>query len=93
MSKLNKIISLFDRFSAFLIEADAGVTDVSPYNEGLEIETQDSEGRIYSVKVNEAGIAGARIVNGNLIIEDVEGDEAEFSFKETKRLLLTNELD
>ena len=92
----NKILDLFNKYRVVVVNEDALVTIVSPsdvigesYNEVLYLGWVDEDGDEYSIKFNEGGLNGAIINdNGNLVMEDTEGDSIEIEFQVIKSINL-----
>ena len=93
----NKILGLFDKYRVVIVkvngvEKDELVTIASPSdvigesdNEVLYVEYGDE----YSIKFSEGGLDGAIINdNGNLVMEDTEGDSIEIEFQVIKSINL-----
>jgi hypothetical protein len=97
----NKILGLFDKYRVVIVkvdgvEKDELVTIASPSdvigesdNEVLYLGWFDEDGEEYSIKFSEGGLDGAIINdNGNLVMEDTEGDSIEIEFQVIKSIKL-----
>jgi hypothetical protein len=92
----NKILGLFDKYRVVIVKEDELVTIVSPSdvigesdNEVLYLGWFGEDGEEYSIKFSEGGLDGAIINdNGNLVMEDTEGDSIEIEFQVIKSIKL-----
>ena len=97
----NKILALFDKYRVVIVkvngvEKDELVTIASPSdvigesdNEVLYLGWFDEDGDEYNTKFSEGGLDGAIINdNGNLVMEDTEGDSIEIEFQVIKSIKL-----
>ena len=97
----NKILGLFDKYRVVIVKVDGVEEDelvkiVSPSdvigesdNEVLYLGWVDEDGDEYRIKFNEGGLNGAIINdNGNLVMEDTEGDSIEIEFQVIKSINL-----
>ena len=100
----NKILGLFDKYRVVIVkvngvEKDELVTIASPSpsdvigesdNEVLYLGWFDEDGDEYKItKFSEGGLDGAIINdNGNLVMEDTEGDSIEIKFQVIKSIKL-----
>jgi hypothetical protein len=96
-AKINNVLALFDKYSVHLLNDDVIITMVGKSyvvgesdNEVLYLrwESDDYE---FCVKFNEGGLNGAFVVDGILVMEDVEGDRIEIEFQEIKTHHLVGE--
>ena len=98
----NKILGLFDKYRVVIVkingvEKDELVTIASPSdvigesdNEVLYLGWFDENGDEYKItKFSEGGLDGAIINdNGNLVVQDTEGDSIEIQFQEIRKVSL-----
>ena len=101
-NKIDKILGLFDKYRAVIVkvngvEKDELVTIASPSdvigesdNEVLYLGWFDEDGDEYKItKFSEGGLDGAIINdNGNLVVQDTEGDSIEIQFQEIRKVSL-----
>ena len=101
-NKIDKILGLFDKYRAVIVkvngvEKDELVTIASPSdvigesdNEVLYLGWFDENGDEYKItKFSEGGLDGAIINdNGNLVVQDTEGDSIEIQFQEIRKVSL-----
>lgn len=101
-NKIDKILGLFDKYRAIIVkvngvEKDELVTIASPSdvigesdNEVLYLGWFDENGDEYKItKFSEGGLDGAIINdNGNLVVQDTEGDSIEIQFQEIRKVSL-----
>ena len=100
-NKIDKILGLFDKYRVVIVkvngvEKDELVTIASPSdvigesdNEVLYLGWFDEDGDEYNTKFSEGGLDGAIINdNGNLVMEDTEGDSIEIEFQVIKSIKL-----
>ena len=101
-NKIDKILGLFDKYRVVIVkvngvEKDELVTIASPSdvigesdNEVLYLGWFDENGDEYKItKFSEGGLDGAIINdNGNLVVQDTEGDSIEIQFQEIRKVSL-----
>jgi len=101
-NKIDKILGLFDKYRVVIVkingvEKDELVTIASPSdvigesdNEVLYLGWFDEDGDEYKItKFSEGGLDGAIINdNGNLVVQDTEGDSIEIQFQEIRKVSL-----
>ena len=87
-------------FDVFVVNdqasAKVSLSDVvhNPHNEVVYLGWEGERGEEYRIIFNEEGLSNASIKDGNLVIEDTEGDDIEISFTETKKhYLVIEEID
>jgi len=49
---------------------------------------EGSDGEEYRIKFDESGLSNARVKDGNLIVEDTEGDEIELTFNKLTKYVV-----
>lgn len=101
-NKIDKILGLFDKYRVVIVkingvEKDELVTIASPSdvigesdNEVLYLGWFDEDGDEYKItKFSEGGLDGPIINdNGNLVVQDTEGDSIEIQFQEIRKVSL-----
>ena len=94
-NKIRTILNLFRNYQVWInkdyffyidnVNVNLAEVEFEPNNEVVYLFWEGSDGEEYRIKFDEAGLSNARVKDGNLIIEDTEGDEIEITFnKPTK---------
>ena len=97
-SKIANILHLFGSYATYVV-SDNVTPDVvnianvrnEAGNEVVYLGWDDSEGLEYRIKFTEEGLSEARVVDGNLVMEDTEGDEITIAFMESRKYSLVDE--
>ena len=89
-NKIRTILNLFRNYQVSLhknyffyidnVNVSLSNTNGHPDNEVVYLKYEGDNGEKCRVKFDEAGLSNARVKDGNLIIEDTEGDEIEITF-------------
>lgn len=89
-NKIRTILNLFRNYQVCLhkdyffyidnVNVNLAEVEFEPNNEVVYLSWEGSDGEEYRIKFDESGLSNARIKDGNLIIEDTEGDEIEITF-------------
>lgn len=97
-SKIANILHLFYSYTSQIVdEHDApdfvNLADAidDPDNEVVFMGWEDKDGEEYRIKFTERGLSNARVEDGNLVMEDNEGDEITIAFMESRKLSLVAE--
>lgn len=100
-SKIANILHLFYSYRPYVVN-DSVTPDIVNISDALDDEDNevvylgwdDSEGWEYRIKFDERGLSNARVEDGNLVMEDTEGDEVTIVFMESrKHSLVAEDLD
>ena len=92
----NKILGLFDMYRVTIVkvndvEKDELVTFAGPSDESDNAVLYLEYGDEYNIKFSKGGLDGAIINdNGNLVMEDTDGDSIEFEYQEIKSIHLAD---
>jgi len=96
-SKIANILHLFNSHHPIDVY-DRGVLIVKIYdsisepdNEVVCLTRNGKHGEDYRVKFTKQGLSNARVEDGNLVMEDTEGDEITIAFMETRKHSLVAE--
>jgi hypothetical protein len=97
-SKIANILHLFGSYATYVV-SDNVIPDVvnianvrnEAGNEVVYLGWDDSEGLEYRIKFTEEGLSEARVADGNLVMEDTEGDEITIAFMESRKYSLVDE--
>ena len=97
-SKIANILHLFGSYATYVV-SDNVTPDVvnianvrnEAGNEVVYLGWNDNEGLEYRIKFTEEGLSEARVADGNLVMEDTEGDEITIAFMESRKYSLVDE--
>ena len=97
-SKIANILHLFGSYATYVV-SDNVTPDVvnianvrnDAGNEVVYLGWDDSDGLEYRIKFTEEGLSEARVADGNLVMEDTEGDEITIAFMESRKYSLVDE--
>lgn len=97
-SKIANILHLFGSYQPYVVN-DHVTPDVvnianvrnEAGNEVVYLGWDDSEGLEYRIKFDEEGLSEAHVIDGNLVMEDTEGEEVTIAFMETRKHSLVAE--
>lgn len=97
-SKIANILHLFYSYRPYVVNNSVtpDIVNISDAlddegNEVVYLGWDDSEGLEYRIKFDEEGLSNARVVDGNLVMEDTEGDEITIVFMESRKHSLVAE--
>lgn len=96
-SKIANILHLFGSYATYVV-SDNVTPDVvnianvrnEAGNEVVYLGWNDREMK-YRIKFTEEGLSEARVADGNLVMEDTEGDEITIAFMESRKYSLVDE--
>lgn len=100
-SKIANILHLFYSYRPYVVN-DSVTPDIVNISDALDDEGNevvylgwdDRKGWEYRIKFDEEGLSNARVVDGNLVMEDTDGDEIVIAFMESrKHSLVAEDLD
>ena len=96
-NKIRTILNLFRNYQVWInkdyffyidnVNVNLAEVEFEPNNEVVYLFWEGSDGEEYRIKFDESGLSNARVKDGNLIIEDTEGDEIEIEGKVTSSKL------
>ena len=99
-SKIANILHLFGSYATYVV-GDNVTPDVvnianvrnEAGNEVVYLGWDDSDeyGLEYHIKFTEEGLSEARVADGNLVMEDTEGDDITIAFMESRKYSLVDE--
>jgi hypothetical protein len=95
--KIKIILGLFRNYQVWInqdffyidnVNVNLAEVEFEPNNEVVYLSWEGSDGEEYRIKFDESGLSNARVKDGNLIIEDTEGDEIELTFNKLTKYVV-----
>ena len=96
-TKIANILHLFENYCPHIVNdhvtPNVVHTDAVRNESGNEVVYLgwEDEGLEYRIKFDEEGLSNARVEDGNLVMEDIEGDEITIAFMESRKHSLVAE--